>query len=153
MSRVSGSPRSKPPCRLPNWSGNTSVMKAAVSCSTVTETVTLVPVGLVGSTVTGPEVRTQVVGLLSSHSALPTVVRAPPDGKAPAPMPLPGGAGANGLLGQALTVYVMVRPPPAGSMISGVTVIGGLLATTGIDGSDRSASRITSDGATSTVRM
>src|SRR3954463_6383462 len=114
-----------------------SDMNATVSWSMVGCTSTPTPAGAFKSTSTGAAVNSQVFGLDSSQSALPTVVRAPPDGNAPPPWPAPGGAGANGSLGQALIVYVTGRPYPAGSAISGVTVSAGLLpgATIGFAGS------------------
>src|SRR5215207_10003860 len=85
-------------------------------------------------------INVHVLALASSHSALPTVVRAPPDGNGPPPCPAPGGAAANGSFGQPRMVYVSGRPPPCGSATSGVTASGGLLAgsTVGLRGSVRS---------------
>ena len=94
-----------------------------------------------------------MLGLASSHSALPTVVRAPPDGNGPPPCDAPGGAAANGSFGQARIVYVRSRPPPCGSATSGVTISGRLLAgsTVGLRGSVRSTLSTISDGSTCTA--
>src|SRR5262245_63245884 len=100
-------------------------MTAVFNSSGVGCTVTIVPA------LAGWSHSTQVVSLFSSHSALPTVVRAPPDGNAPPPWPPPGGAGANGSLGQAVIVYVTGRMFPDGSAISGVISMAGLLAGSG----------------------